>query len=135
VSMHVVRRPDEPVDSGVQAFYSRLLACLRHPEVHEGQWSLWVCRSAWAGNDTWQNMIVTTWVQEERRLVVVVNYSAHPSQCYVTFDLPNIAGRRFNMVDLLGDARYERDGDGLTQNGLYLDVPPWGHHAFELRAA
>jgi glycosidase len=135
VSMHVGRRPDEPVDPAIQAFYSRLLACLRQPEVHEGQWSLWVCRSAWAGNDTWQNMIVTTWVQEERRLVVVVNYSAHPSQCYVTFDLPNIAGRRFNMVDLLGDARYERDGDGLTQNGLYLDVPPWGHHVFELRAA
>ena len=28
---------------------------------------------------------------------------------------------------------YERDGEGLTGPGLYLDMPAWGHHLFELR--
>lgn len=135
VSMHIGRRPSEPVDTEVQQFYSRLLPCLRRPEVHEGQWTLWMCRPAWAGNDTSRDIIVTTWVHEERRLLVAVNYSPHPSQCYVTLDLPNIAGRRFDLVDLLGDARYEREGDGLRTSGLYLDMAPWGHHVFELRAA
>jgi hypothetical protein len=28
--------------------------------------------------------------------------------------------------------RYERQGDGLCTNGLYLDMPPWGYHVFEM---
>jgi hypothetical protein len=135
VSMHIGRRPDEPVDTQVREFYARLLPCLRRAEVHDGQWTLWVCRPAWAGNESSQDMIITTWVQAERRLLVAVNYSPHRSQCYVTLDLPDIAGRRFNLVDLLGDARYEREGDGLRASGMYLDMPAWGHHVFELRGA
>lgn len=135
VSMHLGRRPEEPVDPAIEQFYARLLSCLRRPEVHEGQWSLWGCRPAWEGNDSSQNMIVTTWVKGERRLLVAVNYSPHPGQCYVTLDLPGIAGRRCDLTDLLGDARYEREGDGLRTNGLYLDMPPWGHQVFELQLA
>ena len=37
--------------------------------------------------------------------------------------------------DLLGDARYERDGDDLQARGLYLDVAPWQYHAFEMTRA
>jgi hypothetical protein len=29
-------------------------------------------------------------------------------------------------------ARYERAGDDLAGRGLYLDVPPWAHHVFEV---
>jgi hypothetical protein len=52
----------------------------------------------------------------------------------VTLGLDGLRGRRFTLVDLLGDASYQRDGDGLAGNGLYLDMPPWGHQVFELRA-
>ncbi|MGH8710020.1 MAG: hypothetical protein ACREVA_01685 [Burkholderiales bacterium] len=34
--------------------------------------------------------------------------------------------------DLMGDASYERGGDDLLPRGLYLDMPPWGYHAFEV---
>jgi hypothetical protein len=27
---------------------------------------------------------------------------------------------------------YDRDGDGLTAQGLYLDLPAWGTHVFAL---
>jgi hypothetical protein len=26
--------------------------------------------------------------------------------------------------------RYERLGEAVTGAGLYLDLPPWGHHVF-----
>jgi hypothetical protein len=29
-------------------------------------------------------------------------------------------------------ASYERHGDELLSRGLYLDVPGWGYHVFEL---
>ena len=35
---------------------------------------------------------VITPLDEERRLLVAVNYSPHASQCYVTLDLPGIGG-------------------------------------------
>jgi hypothetical protein len=36
------------------------------------------------------------------------------------------------LRDLTGPARYERDADDLATRGLYLDLPAWGHHVFEL---
>ena len=41
VSMHLGRRPPEPRDDRLAAFYERLLGCLRRPEAHEGRWQLW----------------------------------------------------------------------------------------------
>lgn len=134
-SMHVGRRPAEPVDDDLRAFYSRLLECLKRPEVREGDWRLWTCRPAWEGNPTSDQFIVSSWQSGERRLLTAVNYGAVRGQCYVTLGLEGLRGRRFTLVDLLGDASYQRDGDGLAGNGLYLDMPAWGHEVFELRAS
>ena len=43
--------------------------------------------------------------------------AAHPG--------PRRAGA--DPVDLLGPARYRREGDELTGRGLYLDLPAWGY--------
>jgi hypothetical protein len=32
----------------------------------------------------------------------------------------------------MSPAVYDRSGDDLTTRGLYLDLPAWGYHAFEL---
>jgi hypothetical protein len=50
----------------------------------------------------------------------------------VTLDLPGLAGATFELRDLTGEARYERKGDGLCTSGLYLDMPPWCYHVFEM---
>jgi hypothetical protein len=39
------------------------------------------------------------------------------------------------LVDRMGDAVYERDGDTLLASGLYLDMPAWGYHVFALGGA
>jgi hypothetical protein len=131
-SMHVGRRPPEEPDAATQNFYGRLMPCLKRPEVHDGAWHLWQCRAAWEGNATWENMIVHTWTDGERRLLVAVNYAPVAGQCYVTLDLPGLAASTFELRDLTGDARYEREGDGLRTSGLYLDMPAWGYHVFEM---
>jgi hypothetical protein len=134
VSMHLGRRPAEPVDADLQAFYARLLACLRRPELHDGQWSLASCREAWAGNPTHQQLIVSSWQSGERRLLIAVNYGPAEAQGYVGSGMTGLGGRTFTLVDLIGDARYERKGDDLARGNLYLDLPPWGYHVFEMTA-
>jgi hypothetical protein len=32
-------------------------------------------------------------------------------------------------------AGFERDGDAIALRGLYLDLPPWSYHVFELTAS
>jgi hypothetical protein len=133
VSVQLARRPDEPTDGGLRDFYARLLECLKRPAPRAGSWRLLECRPAWDGNPTWDRFIAFLWEGPEGgRLLGAVNYGPTRGQAYVALPLPGLAGRRFLLRDLLGPARYERDGGELAARGLYLDVPAWGYHAFEL---
>ena len=132
VSMHLGRRPDEPVDESLRDFYLRLLAVLRRPEVHEGTWRLCECREAWEGNPTWERFVVASWEAANRRLLATVNYGPTQGQCWAEARFEGLQGRPVSLVDLMGESRYDRVGDELCGRGLYLDVPPWGLHVFEV---
>jgi hypothetical protein len=134
-SVHLGRRPDEPVDAAVRDFYDRLLEVVRLATVRDGSWQLLECRAAWEGNPTWKRFLAFAWegVGGER-LLVVVNYGHTQGQCYVHLPWPDLRGRRFLLRDRMGPARYERDGGDLADRGLYLDVPEWQYHVFDVLA-
>jgi hypothetical protein len=131
-SNHLGRRLAEQRDDELAAFYERLLATLRRPELHEGRWRNVAVRPAWDGNPTSDNFVAGLWEQSDRRLLTVVNYGGTQGQCYLPVDVPDLIGRPVFLTDLLGDVTYERDGSTLTSGGLYLDLPAWGRHVFEL---
>jgi Alpha amylase, catalytic domain len=132
VSMHLGRRPDEPPDRELRAFYERLLAVLAREEVHDGAWRLSECRAAWPENPTWDRFVVMAWEGAGgRRLLAAVNYGPTRAQCWAQVPFAGL-GRKVVLQDLLGETRYERDGAELGSKGLYLDLPPWGRHAFAL---
>ena len=133
ISPHLVRAPEEPVERTLQQFYDSLLAVLRQPAVRDGQWRLLDCAPAWDGNWTSDAVIASSWeTPEGRRLLVVVNYAGNQSQCYARLPFSDLAGRTVRLGDLMGPASYERDGNDLVSRGLYLDLPPWGYHAFDV---
>jgi hypothetical protein len=63
-----------------------------------------------------------------------MNYGPTQGQVYAALPWPGLAGKRVVLRDLLGSARYERDGDDLRARGLYLDLAAWGCHVFEVVA-
>jgi hypothetical protein len=133
ISPHLVRAPQEPRDDVLRQFYERLLAVLRRAAVRDGQWSLLECVPAWEGNWTADGFLAFAWQgTASDQLLVVVNYAAHQGQCYVRLPFAGLAGRTVRFDDLLASASYERAGDDLAARGLYLDLPPWGYHAFEV---
>ena len=67
------------------------------------------------------------------RLIVAVNYAPNQSQCYLRLPFANLRDRRWHLQDLLTDDRYERDGNELQTRGIYVDLPPWRYHVFELQ--
>jgi len=133
ISPHLVRAPQEPLDDARQQFYLRLLTVLAQPAVRDGQWRLLECAPAWDGNWTSDCFIAWSWEGPAGgRRLVAVNYSGHQAQCYVRLPNPDLGGRAVRLQDLLSATRYERDGHELVSRGLYLDLPPWGYHAFEV---
>ena len=64
--------------------------------------------------------------------MVVVNYAANQSQCCVKLPFSDIAGKQTRLRDLMSSAVYERSGDDMVIRGLYLDVPAWAYHVFDV---
>jgi RimJ/RimL family protein N-acetyltransferase len=133
ISPHLRRGPDEAVDGRVAMFYARLLAALRHPALRDGLWCLLDCAPAWPGNPSHGQFIAGCWqVPGQPWLCMVVNYAPQAGQCFVPLPFAEAAPGPQRLRDLLGDAVYDRQGDDLQMRGLYLDLPPWGHHLFEV---
>lgn len=51
----------------------------------------------------------------------------------VLYQVPfrEIQGKKIILKDLMGPARFERDGSELLNRGLYLDTPAYGYHVFD----
>jgi hypothetical protein len=106
---------------------------LRDPTVRDGEWRLLECVPAWDGNGTSDGFIAFGWRgRDGRRVLVTVNYAANQGQCYVRLPFEELRGASVRLKDRLGAAVYDRSGDDLLGRGLYLDVPGFGYHAFDV---
>jgi len=135
ISPHLVRAPQEPVDARTREFYENLMAVLRQPVFRDGAWTLLDREPAWDGNWTSDCFIAWCWQRADgERRMVVVNYAGNQSQCYVRIPFAELSGRTVRLKDMMGPAGFDRDGSDLVARGLYLDLPPWGYHVFEMTA-
>ena len=134
-SNHLCRRAREPVDRELESFYERLFACMRRTEIREGSWRLLDCQRAWDDNPTSGSFIAFSWEAPGHRLLVAVNYGRTQGQCYLRLPWADLDGRAVVLQDLMNPTlRYEREGTDLWRRGLYLDMPAWGYHVFEVIA-
>jgi glycosidase len=135
ISPHLIRAPHEPPDEGLRLFYDRLLSVFRRRVFRDGHWQLLNCVQAWDGNPTWDGFLAWTWKgPRAERAIVTVNYAATRGQCYVRLPFDDLVGRLVRLNDLMGPDRYERPGNVLAAQGLYLDIPAWAYHVFEVEA-
>jgi hypothetical protein len=127
------RRPDERPDTGLAAWYRRLLATVARHRVRAGAWEL-LEAGGWPGNDTAQNLLAWSWTtgDDAARHLVVVNFCAEAAQGRIGLSWDGLAGRGWTLTDLLDDRVFQRDGGELAGQGLYVDLPPWGCHLFAI---
>jgi len=123
----LARRPEEPSDRRLLGFYERLIDRATRP----GDWQLVACEG-WPDNHSADNLLAWTWADGASRRLVVVNFSDAPAQGRVRLPWSDLAGRTWNLVDLLDGASYDRDGTDMTNEGLYVDRPPWASHVFRV---
>lgn len=132
ISPHLGRGPKEPLNERLQRFYKQLLALLRRPVLRTGSWQLLEPTPAWESNTTHDDYICFAWEGGGERVLVVVNYAPHHSQCYVRLPFTDLAHRACRLKDLFTDTLLERPGDDLLARGLYLDEPAWKYYVFSV---
>ena len=66
-------------------------------------------------------------IAELRRFGVDTSHIVHGKGRFGVYFLETGANQRPSKVT------YDRDGSELASRGLYVDLPPWGYHVFELQ--
>jgi hypothetical protein len=136
----LARRPAEAPDADLAAWYRRLLATVARHRVRAGHWQQ-LEAGGWPGNDSGRNLLAWSWSGSAAaegteagadRHLVVVNFSAGPAQGRVGLGWTDLHGRGWTLTDLLDDRVFERKGDELAGQGLFVDLPPWGCHLLAL---
>jgi hypothetical protein len=122
------RRPEEPVNENVKTFYLKLLDVLQQPVFQEGEWALCRC-SGWPDNQSFTNLLAWTWTCVSERILIIINFSALPSQ-----GLVNLQGLESNAAidfrDQWTGEIFRRNAAEIGNAGLYAALPPWGFHFF-----
>jgi hypothetical protein len=133
VPVFLRRAPDEPEDPELRAFYLRLVRAVADSELRDGDWRLCMCEG-WPDNDSAQQLVSWCWSTPSSRHLVVVNLSEGSAQARVRLPWSDMADATWQLEDQLSDARFERAGDELAADGLYVALDGWAYHflAFSL---
>lgn len=126
------RRPDEAPDMDLRAFYLNLLDTIAREGLRKGEWRL--CgREGWPDNSSCLNLVAWCWTGETTRNLIVVNLSDWRSQARVQVPWDDVRGRTWRLTDLLTGDAWDRDGDEMAVQGLYIDLEPWRCNFFRLQ--
>jgi hypothetical protein len=125
------RRPAEPIDGDLVAFYERLLKKVTRDVFRNGEWRL--CeRSGWPENQSHLNVLAWCWAKGDERYLVVVNFGQEASQARVHVPWDELRGKSWRLFDALSGEAYDRSGDEMRDAGLYVDLGPWQCHLFQV---
>lgn len=123
------RRPVEESDLELRMFVGRLLAALAGG-LRCGLWSLlpvW----GWPDNPSAERLLAWSWEDHDRRHVIAVNLSDARADGRVQLRWTDLEQRTIAFTDLLSGQRFERDGNALAREGLYVALD--GHAMYVLQ--
>jgi glycosidase len=132
VPVFLGRRPPEPADEALEAFYRRLLGALRSRAFRDGRWQR--CElSGWPDNDSIRHLLAWCWEDGDERFLVAVNLSGEAAQARIQVPWDDLRGRTWELVDALSGEGFERGGDAMRERGLYVALAPWCAQVLRVR--
>jgi hypothetical protein len=125
LSVHLGRRPEEPVDTELQSFYRRLLDSVSSAALRSGTWKL--CeQEGWPDNQSFRNVVSWCWETKGRRYLIAINLSDWKSEACIRTPWSDFRGRTLRFDDLLSGERYSpRNGSEIVDRGLFVELEPW----------
>ena len=86
--------------------------------------------TGWPDNPSAESLVAWTWTAADALHLVVVNLTGHDADGVVHVDHAPAAGSWWVLDDLLDGTSYQRSGDDLAHDGLYVALVPWAAHVF-----
>jgi Alpha amylase, catalytic domain len=126
--VQLARGPDEPPDSDLRAFYGRLLRGVAEAQLRRGDWRLCECERWSDDDDSHRQLVAWCWSSSDARHLVVVNLSPARAKGRVRLPWGDLARRTWSLADRLSGDCFERSGDELAGEGLYVALEAWGPH-------
>ena len=138
IPVQLARRPEEPVDERVRAFYRQLLGLLADDGLREGTFTLLQAAPSGPGDESFRLLVAFAWTRTgdaPASFVVVANLGDR--EAYARLPLAPAgfrAGAAYRLKDRLTSARYSREGDELAGPGLFVHLAPHQSHVLEVVA-
>ena len=134
ISPHLVRAPVEPSDERAATVLRAV--CWRCCGSRPSATASGACSNAspaWDGNWTSDCFIAWSWqARDGQQRLVRGQLRRQPGPVLRPSAVRRPGRPRGAAHGPDGPARYDRDGNDLVARGLYLDLPPWGYHVFEV---
>jgi hypothetical protein len=128
----LARRPDEPPEPECREFYANLLQGIAKEKLRSGAWQL--CeRIGWPDNSSYLNLVAWCWTRKDARHLLIVNLSDSAAQARVQVPGDGIRGRKWRLVDVLNGDSFDRDGNEMGGEGLYVELRPWECNFFRMQ--
>jgi len=127
------RRENEEDNLELLEFYLRLINSIPGTKYSEGNWT--ICKVDPVGNFSNTNLIAFVWWINDSYLLTVVNYSAYPAQGNVIIEQINYGKNEWSFTDLLAQDVFIYEGENLETHGLFIDLPAWNGHIFDIKKA
>jgi hypothetical protein len=124
IPVQLGRRPEIASDKTVEEIYETLLTVLQKTAIGHGAAKILAPRRAHPDNASAENFVVILWQAQPTEFdLVIVNLAPFRSECRVALPVAALAAHDWQLRDLLGSERYERTGEELDEQGLFLNVP------------
>ena len=126
--IHMARHAPEPMDGAVAKVVD--LFCKVRPSFQ--QTIPVAVQQAWDGNPSHECLVTKGWQTDNKAYLMCVNFAEYPSQGRVRLPMDWIGPNGLEMIDLHGGQAYSRPRAEQLTEGLFVDLPPWGLHLFEI---
>ena len=129
--MPLARAQFEAPDSHTRELYERMLRFTDADVFHSGEWKLLEVQSA--GDDTFQDLVAYRWQLGNENRLIVVNLGGRSAQGRVQQSAGGVSDTCL-FCDVLTGREYLWNRADFSQDGLYVKLPPYQAHAFEVKA-
>ena len=76
-----------------------------------------------------------SWIKDDDRRLIAVNLSDSVVQARVQVPWEEVRANSWHLTDVLSDVSYDRDGNEMADQGLYVELQPWSYSFFEYQLA
>lgn len=124
--VQIKRQPEEPINDELLAFYQTLLAETRANIYQTGVWQLFEVAPSVAESEEHSALLAHGWREgNDNYRIIIANLSDEWAKGVINLnDWPLISVDNWCLHDVLSNVYYYRDGQQLTNEGLFVELAP-----------